>query len=153
MQVWLCGGATVRSAPRIVVRDTSVQSCSIMWSCTTAWILRGKIGIGRECHGKTFLSLRKIFRVYLSMISFPNEMSTANFPTFSNHTCTPNSPILTNNGMVSSSKMGFIVALRRRGSCCLSMLDHPFLFNVLYWWIWVQRLRWEGRRVVGDVVR
>lgn len=60
--------------------------------------------------------LGKISLIYLSINYVPNEMSNSKFLAILNHTHTFNSPIYSNNKMVSSIKMGSIVAVRRRAT-------------------------------------
>lgn len=128
--VW--GRTTVFRAIWMVAEIVSALSSSVMWWGMSAAWLRVRMGNGAECHGTTFLSLRNIPRMYLSMNEFPSRASTAKFSTTLDQTWTLKSPSYTMKKIVPSSEMGFSVALRGRSNCCLFIRGiHPFLKKVL----------------------
>lgn len=92
--VCVCGGTTFCLATQIVAADISIQSCSLIWTCTVAELWRDKTGTGDECRGSTVLSLGKISRIYPSMNEAPYKMSTAKFSTIPNYIRTLKSLIL-----------------------------------------------------------
>lgn len=122
-QVWLRGAITVFRATWIDSTDSSVQSYSFIRICTATDFLRDSIGTGGECHKRTFLSLGNIQQILLQMNDSLNKMSLAKFSSILNHSRTFKSPILTNNGMVSTSNMGFFAAASWRRSCCFLIFN------------------------------
>lgn len=63
----VCGETTVFHATRMVATGTYFQSCSPLWCCTAAELLRNRIDTSEAYHGTTFNLQGKNPHIYLSI--------------------------------------------------------------------------------------